>query len=124
MSDRMGYEDDGMEGQAKRPFAQVMETVVSRLEDEARRRVSERNLVEERWLADIAQYEGYDSHPPRRGSPRTTAAMLSSTSPAPSATPSSPRCSTCCSRPMIGTGASIPRRSRRRKRNSRVCART
>ncbi len=40
---------------------QVKDTILSRLHDEARRRVGRRNAVEQRWLLDLAQYHGvYD----------------------------------------------------------------
>lgn len=37
----------------------LKDTILSRLHDEARRRVSRRHAVEQRWLVDLAQYHGF-----------------------------------------------------------------
>ena len=55
-----GYGDELPMHHRPKPFSQVMENVVNRLESEARERISRRRLVEERWLSDIAQFEGRD----------------------------------------------------------------
>ncbi len=54
----MPYDEHGSHS---RPFRDVMETVVNRLTAEAKDRIARRRLVEERWLADVAQYEGRDN---------------------------------------------------------------
>ena len=53
--------DDQHDTMQDRSFKDVMEGLVNRLETEARERVSLRRMVEERWLVDIAQYEGRDN---------------------------------------------------------------
>ena len=44
----------------RRPLADIFAGLLSRLESEATERVSRRQLVEERWLRDLQQYEGRD----------------------------------------------------------------
>ena len=52
------YEDEAGEGD--RSLSALFPGLADRLETEARERVSKRSLVEDRWLRDIAQYEGRD----------------------------------------------------------------
>ena len=57
MPDEISYKEDGPR---QRPFEDVTESVVNRLESEAREHTCCRRLVEECWLTDTAQCEGRD----------------------------------------------------------------